>query len=86
MNRLAAQQLSISYGSKRIIENMSIDIPDNKISAIIGPNGCGKSTLLKAMCRLIPFDSGKIVLDDKDIQQTSSKDIAKKIAILPQSP
>jgi iron complex transport system ATP-binding protein len=86
MNRLVGHQLKVAYGKKVIIENMNIDIPDQKISAVIGPNGCGKSTLLKAMCRLIPIQDGQILLDDEDIKSTSSKEIAKKIAILPQSP
>lgn len=49
-------------------------------------NGCGKSTLLKALCRLLPIKKGKTALDGTDINKSASKEIAKKIAILPQSP
>ncbi|WP_080873569.1 ABC transporter ATP-binding protein [Oceanobacillus timonensis] len=86
MNRLTGRDLTIAYGSKVIIENLNMEIPDQKITSIIGPNGCGKSTLLKALCRLLPIKKGKIALDGTDIQKSASKEIAKKIAILPQSP
>ncbi|WP_040984248.1 ABC transporter ATP-binding protein [Oceanobacillus jeddahense] len=86
MNRLTGRDLTIAYGSKVIIENLNMEIPDKKITSIIGPNGCGKSTLLKALCRLLPIKKGKIALDGADINKSASKEIAKKIAILPQSP
>lgn len=86
MNRLTGKNLTIAYGNKVIIENLDIEIPDKKITSIIGPNGCGKSTLLKALCRLLPLKKGKIALDGTDINKSASKEIAKTIAILPQSP
>ncbi|MEI3611275.1 ABC transporter ATP-binding protein [Pseudogracilibacillus sp. SO30301A] len=86
MNRLTGSGLTIAYGNKIIIENLDIDNPDKKITSIIGPNGCGKSTLLNALCRLLPIKKGKILLDGDDINSIASKEIAKKISILPQSP
>lgn len=78
MNRLTGSGLTIAYGNKIIIENLDIDIPDKKVTSIIGPNGCGKSTLLNALCRLLPIKKGKIFLDGADINSVASKEIAKK--------
>lgn len=86
MVRLFTEQLSISYGERQIVKNMNVTIPDKKITAIIGSNGCGKSTLLKAITRIIPHQSGSVILDGKDISTVNTKNIARKIAILPQSP
>ncbi|TXD07902.1 ATP-binding cassette domain-containing protein, partial [Staphylococcus haemolyticus] len=52
MNRLKAEQVEIGYGDHTIINNLDVEIPDGKVTSIIGPNGCGKSTLLKALSRL----------------------------------
>jgi iron complex transport system ATP-binding protein len=86
MFRLHTDDLSISYGENLIVKNLSIDIPDKKITTIIGPNGCGKSTLLKAITRIISHQSGTILLDGKDISKVNTKLLAKQMAILPQTP
>jgi iron complex transport system ATP-binding protein len=86
MSRLYTEVLNISYGDRLIVKNLSIKIPDHKITSIIGPNGSGKSSLLKAMTRIIPHQAGVIVLDGKNISAENTKILAKKMAILPQSP
>lgn len=86
MSRLSGQQVEIGYGNNTIINNLDVEIPDGKVTSIIGPNGCGKSTLLKALSRLLSINKGEITLDGKNIHTQSTKEIAKKIAILPQSP
>lgn len=86
MVRLSAQDLRIGYDERLIVKNLSITIPDKKITTIIGPNGCGKSTLLKAMTRIIPHQSGTILLDGANISKESTKVLARKMAILPQTP
>lgn len=86
MVRLYTKDLNISYGERLIVEDLTIHIPDQKITTIIGPNGCGKSTLLKAMTRIISHQSGSVLLDGKSISKENTKALAKKIAILPQAP
>jgi len=86
MVRLYTKDLNVGYGERLIVKDLTIDIPDKKITTIIGPNGCGKSTLLKAMTRIISHQSGSIVLDGKSISKENTKALAKKMAILPQTP
>lgn len=74
------------YDNKVIINGIDLVIPSNKISVIIGANACGKSTLLKTMARLIKPVSGEIVLDGKKISEIPSKQLARVLGLLPQSP
>ncbi|QOR67854.1 ABC transporter ATP-binding protein [Cytobacillus suaedae] len=73
------------YGSKNVVEDVSVNIQKGKITSFIGPNGAGKSTLLSMISRLIPIDSGEVFIDDKDLTKSKSNDLAKKISILKQS-
>ncbi|MBO8172472.1 MAG: ABC transporter ATP-binding protein [Bacillaceae bacterium] len=86
MKSLQGERVTISYGTSRIIENLDIEIPKGNITTIIGPNGCGKSTLLKALARIMKPDGGSILLNGKEIMKQSTKEIAKQMAILPQTP
>lgn len=86
MNKLSANNLTIAYDKNIIINNLEIDIPEGKITSIIGPNGCGKSTLLKAVGRILKPERGSVYLDGLDIYTLNTKEVAKKMSILPQSP
>lgn len=86
MVRLYTKDLNVSYDDRLIVKNLSIEIPDKKVTTIIGSNGCGKSTLLKAITRIISHQSGSIILDGESIVKENTKLLAKKMAILPQNP
>jgi iron complex transport system ATP-binding protein len=86
MVRLYTNELNIGYGEQLIVKDLSVQIPDKKITTIIGSNGCGKSTLLKAITRIISHQSGNVLLDGEDISKGNTKELAKKMAILPQTP
>lgn len=81
-----AEQIVAGYDHRTVIQGVSLVVPSNKISVIIGANGCGKSTLLKAMARLIKPTSGKITLDGKPIGKIPPKQLARVLGLLPQSP
>lgn len=86
MSRLYTEHLSVGYGSGTIVHNLDLAIPDQQITTIIGPNGCGKSTLLKALTRIITDKTGSVFLDGKEIATEHTKELARKMAILPQTP
>lgn len=83
---IEVKNLQAAYGDHIIIPCANIKIPKGKVTMLIGKNGCGKSTLLKAMAHILPIREGEILLDGKEIGKMSQKDIAKKMAVLPQSP
>lgn len=83
---LSGIDISVGYQHTTIIPPQCVEIPRGKITSIIGPNGCGKSTLLKALSRMMPVQSGQIVLDGQMIAQLPTLEVARRMAILPQSP
>lgn len=85
-NSIITKQLKIGYNGNIIVPSCDIEIKKGKITSIIGSNGCGKSTLLKAVGRIIKSDSGSVLINDIDIKSMKNKDIAKQMAILPQTP
>ncbi|WP_166239104.1 ABC transporter ATP-binding protein [Paenibacillus turpanensis] len=86
MTALEAKQLTLGYGEQLIIDNLDLRIPTGQITVFIGSNGSGKSTLLRSMARLLKPISGSVLLNGKDIRDLPTKQIAKQLAILPQTP
>lgn len=85
-SRLSAKDLSVSFAATPVLDRLSVALPDGKVTAIVGPNACGKSTLLRSLARLQPAGRGQVILDGKDIAKENSKSVAKRLAILSQSP
>jgi iron complex transport system ATP-binding protein len=83
---LQTESLTLSYGDKIIINELDLEIPKGEITVFIGGNGCGKSTLLRSLARLLKPQTGSVMIDGNAIAKLSTKDVAKKLAILPQSP
>lgn len=85
-SRLAAEQLSVGYDDRTVVDRQDLAIADGQITTIIGPNGCGKSTLLRAMARLLPARTGRVLLDGDDIRSLPPKQVARTLGLLPQQP
>lgn len=83
---LQAEELSLSYGDKHVITDLNFEVPTGQVTSVIGPNGCGKSTLLRGLGRLLPAKSGRVLLDGKPLTRYSTRKVAQRISILPQSP
>ncbi|MFF2485454.1 ABC transporter ATP-binding protein [Microbacterium sp. NPDC058062] len=83
---LSAERLTLSYGDRTIVEGLDLVIPPGRITAIVGANGCGKSTLLRALARLISPRDGQVILDGKALHGRATKEIARTLGLLPQSP
>ncbi|EPY6468515.1 ABC transporter ATP-binding protein [Clostridium sporogenes] len=86
MNSITTTNLAIAYEDKLIVDGLNMNIPKGKITTIIGPNGCGKSTVLKTIGRILKPKEGLVYLNGDDIRNLSTKEVAQKMAILPQSP
>ncbi|RLL46587.1 ABC transporter ATP-binding protein [Oceanobacillus piezotolerans] len=86
MQTLTANNLTLGFGDKIIIDDLDIAIPKGEITVLIGPNGCGKSTLLRSLARLLKPKDGNVILNGEDIAKMRTKEVAKNLAILPQGP
>lgn len=83
---LTVEKLTAGYGDTLILDGLDLDVPPGKITAIVGANACGKSTLLRTMSRLLSPRSGQVLLDGKSIHRIPSRQLAKILGLLPQSP
>ncbi|WP_046212799.1 ABC transporter ATP-binding protein [Paenibacillus wulumuqiensis] len=86
MVRLMTSKLDIAYEDRLIVEDLNIQIPQGQITALVGANGSGKSTILKTMARIMQPKAGAVLLDGKSIHKQSTREVAKQLAILPQTP
>lgn len=86
METIQTDSLTLSYGDKIIIDQLDLTIPKGEITVFIGANGCGKSTLLRSIARLLKPKGGSVLLSGEDIAKLPTKEVAKRMAILPQSP
>ncbi|MGL6066930.1 MAG: ABC transporter ATP-binding protein [Cetobacterium sp.] len=78
------KNVSKKYRGKYVVNDVSTDIPEGKITCIIGPNGAGKSTLLNMISRLTPLESGEIIIDGKNLESWDKSELAKTMATLKQ--
>ncbi|WP_237760032.1 ABC transporter ATP-binding protein [Arthrobacter alpinus] len=85
-SELSARDLSLGYGDRSIVENLSVDLPAGKVTIIVGANACGKSTLLRGLARLLKPSTGAVHLDGTDIHKVPTRELARKLGILPQTP
>ena len=89
MPHISLSHLSIAYGDHRVLQDITVDIPDGQITAIIGPSGCGKTTLLKTLNRLVDlYDEihveGEVRIDGANIYDPKADVLAlrKKVGFL----
>jgi len=84
--RLAAEGVRLAYGDKVVVDDLDLQLTEGSFTAIVGPNGCGKSTLLRALGRLLRPTSGSVLLDGRAITSTPTREVAKVLGMLPQTP
>ena len=82
---IEVKELSGGYPGIEVVHDISLSFPDGQITAVIGPNGCGKSTLLNLCCGQLHQTRGEVLADGKSLSILSRTDIARTIALLPQS-
>ncbi|MDA0567963.1 ABC transporter ATP-binding protein [Streptomonospora sp. S1-112] len=84
-SRLWGENLTLAYDQSVISRDLGISIPDNSFTVIVGPNACGKSTLLRALSRMLKPSQGAVHLDGRLIGSYPSKEVARRLGLLPQS-
>ena len=83
--RLKADDVTLAYDRRVISEGLTVEVPPDTFTVIIGPNACGKSTLLRALARILAPTSGMVVLDGKEISSYPPKEVARRLGLLPQT-
>ena len=83
---LAAERLTLGYGDRKVVRDLTVTIPTGRVTVVVGANACGKSTLLRGLARLLAPSDGAVLLDGKDITSLATRDVARVLGLLPQSP
>ncbi|WP_311258739.1 ABC transporter ATP-binding protein [Microbacterium sp. WCS2018Hpa-9] len=82
---LLARDLTLGYGDTPVVSGLSLQVPDDSFTIIIGPNACGKSTLLRGFARLLRPTTGTVLLDGAELRTFKPKEAARRLGLLPQS-
>ncbi|MFI1970342.1 ABC transporter [Streptomyces cinnamoneus] len=85
-SRLAARDLTLAYEERTVVEGLDLDVPDGRVTVVVGPNACGKSTLLRALGRLLKPERGAVLLDGEQLARIPTRRIARSLGLLPQTP
>lgn len=86
LTAIDAQNLKIAYSDTPIVADLSLKLQTGEVTALLGPNGSGKSTILRSLARLLQPTKGAIYLNGRNIAKMPTKQIARQMAMLPQSP
>ena len=84
--RLTVHDVQLGYGGPPAVDGVTLEIPDRRVTGIIGSNGCGKSTLLKGLARLLTPSRGHVALDGEPVHRTDTREVARVVGLLPQGP
>ena len=80
---ISCENLEFSYkDGKKVIDGISFNSYQDKVSALVGPSGCGKTTVLRLLSRLYDYDKGKISIDGKEISTVDTKDLFGHISMV----
>ncbi|GAB3260812.1 ABC transporter ATP-binding protein [Alteromonas gracilis] len=83
---LTVDGVTLGYADRTVIEGFDLAVPPGQITCIVGANACGKSTLLRSMARLLTPRAGRVLLDGKDLHRMPTKEVARVLGLLPQTP
>lgn len=81
---LEGKNVGFAYGSHRVLDAVDLELRSGELVALVGPNGAGKSTLLKVLLGWLSPDSGRVEVVGRALSELSRRDIAKRIAFVPQ--
>ena len=84
--RLRADHLTLGYDGRTVVDDLTLAIPDGRVTAIVGANACGKSTLLRGLARLMRPAGGAALLDGRDVHRLATREVARTLGLLPQTP
>lgn len=83
---LVAANVTLGYGDRTVVEDLTWAVSPSRITVIVGANACGKSTVLRSLARLLTPTEGRVLLDGKVLHDQPTKEVARQLGLLPQSP
>lgn len=83
---LIGSGLTVELGGRAVVDDVDIETVDGEVLGLLGPNGCGKSTIVRALTGSVPARSGSIELDGRDLKDWTTREIAQRVAVVPQDP
>jgi iron complex transport system ATP-binding protein len=83
---LRAESLVLGYGERTVVDAVDVVVPPGRVTVVVGANASGKSTLLRGLTRLLAPSGGAVLLDGRDLQRTPTRQVARRLGLLPQSP
>jgi iron complex transport system ATP-binding protein len=83
---LRAREVVLGYGDRVVVDGVDVAIPAGLVTVVVGANACGKSTLLRGLARLLQPRGGTVLLDGRDLHATPTREVARRLGLLPQSP
>jgi iron complex transport system ATP-binding protein len=83
---LVARGLTLAYGDRAVVRSLDLEIPPERITAVVGANASGKSTLLKGLARLLRPAAGTVTLDGEDVARLAPRELARRLGLLAQAP
>ena len=86
MLKIEMQNVSLGYGRKLVLQDVTLKVMPGEMVGLIGPNGCGKSTIIRTLSRIIPVRSGKVLLNERDILHIPRQELARLVGVVPQMP
>ncbi len=86
MVKLEVQGITLAYGDKKVVENVTFHVMPGEMVGLVGPNGSGKSTIIKALSRVITPYSGRVLINGRDISQIPRRELSLLISVVPQIP
>jgi iron complex transport system ATP-binding protein len=85
MHKLSLKNVTLGYEERKVLSDISLEVFSGEVLGIVGPNGCGKSTLIKGITNVIPISGGDILFDGRSLFALPQNEIARHIAVVPQS-
>lgn len=82
---LSIDDLSVSYGRRRVLKGAGLRVASGEVMALIGPNGAGKSTLIRAVSGVVPAEGGRVEIDGRNVAGLSTMERARYLAVVPQA-
>ena len=86
MVKLEMQGITLAYGDKKVVEDVTFQVMPGEVVGLVGPNGSGKSTIIKALSRVITPYSGRVLINGRDISQIPRRELSLLIGVVPQIP